>query len=105
MVSFKNIAALLLSASLAAATPISEITERATSFKNLVYFTNWGIYGRNYQPAQLPVSQLNQVLYAFANFRSDGTVYTSDSYADLEKHYDGDCKYYARIQLFENPIP
>ncbi|KAI0864069.1 endochitinase [Xylaria cubensis] len=90
MVSFKNIASLLLSASLAAASPISEITERAASFKNLVYFTNWGIYGRNYQPAQLPVSQLNQVLYAFANFRSDGTVYTSDSYADLEKHYDGD---------------
>ncbi|KAH8164499.1 hypothetical protein CIB48_g3755 [Xylaria polymorpha] len=85
MVSFKSIAALLLSASLAAASPISEVTERATSFKNLVYFTNWGIYGRNYQPAQLPVSQLNQVLYAFANFRSDGTVY-----ADLEKHYDGD---------------
>ncbi|TRX92402.1 hypothetical protein FHL15_006788 [Xylaria flabelliformis] len=90
MVSFKNIASLLLSASLAAASPISEITERAASFKNLVYFTNWGIYGRNYQPAQLPVWQLNQVLYAFANFRSDGTVYTSDSYADLEKHYDGD---------------
>ncbi|KAI0871927.1 endochitinase [Hypoxylon argillaceum] len=90
MVSFKNIAALLLSASLAGASPLSEITERAASFKNLVYFTNWGIYGRNYQPAQLPVSQLNQVLYAFANFRSDGTVYTSDSYADLEKHYDGD---------------
>ncbi|KAI0442716.1 endochitinase [Xylaria telfairii] len=90
MVSFKSIAALLLSASLAAASPISEVAERATNFKNLVYFTNWGIYGRNYQPAQLPVSQLNQVLYAFANFRSDGTVYTSDSYADLEKHYDGD---------------
>ncbi|KAI8952980.1 endochitinase [Xylaria longipes] len=90
MVSFKNIATLLLSASLAAASPISEVVERAASFKNLVYFTNWGIYGRNYQPAQLPVSQLNQVLYAFANFRSDGTVYTSDSYADLDKHYDGD---------------
>ncbi|TGJ80710.1 hypothetical protein E0Z10_g8056 [Xylaria hypoxylon] len=90
MVSFKNIAALLLSASLASAGPVSEITERAANFKNLVYFTNWGIYGRNYQPAQLPVSQLNQVLYAFANLRSDGTVYTSDSYADIEKHYDGD---------------
>ncbi|KAJ3566669.1 hypothetical protein NPX13_g7049 [Xylaria arbuscula] len=90
MVSFRNLASLLLSASLAAATPISEITERAANFKNVVYFTNWGIYGRNYQPAQLPASQLNQVLYSFANFRSDGTVYTSDSYADLEKHYDGD---------------
>ncbi|KAI0808572.1 endochitinase [Xylaria sp. FL0064] len=90
MVSFKSLASLLLSASLAAASPVTEIAERAANFKNLVYFTNWGIYGRNYQPAQLPVSQLNQVLYAFANFRSDGTVYTSDSYADLEKHYDGD---------------
>ncbi|KAI0405043.1 endochitinase [Xylaria palmicola] len=90
MVSLKNIAALLLSASLAVASPVSEVVQRASNFKNLVYFTNWGIYGRNYQPSQLPVSQLNQVLYAFANFRSDGTVYTSDSYADLEKHYDGD---------------
>ncbi|KAI1288560.1 endochitinase [Xylaria venustula] len=90
MVSFRNLASLLLSASLAATSPISEITEQAAKFKNVVYFTNWGIYGRNYQPAQLPASRLNQVLYSFANFQSDGTVYTSDSYADLEKHYDGD---------------
>ncbi|KAI1823786.1 endochitinase [Xylaria intraflava] len=90
MVSFKATVKLLLSVSLAAGGPISGITERAASFKNLVYFTNWGIYGRNYQPAQLPASQLNQVLYAFANFRSDGTVYSSDTYSDLEKHYSGD---------------
>ncbi|KAI0191359.1 endochitinase [Astrocystis sublimbata] len=90
MVSFRNLASLLLSASLVTTSPNSEITEQATHYKNVVYFTNWGIYGRNYQPAQLPASQLNQVLYSFANFRSDGTVYTSDSYADLEKHYDSD---------------
>ncbi|KAI1262593.1 endochitinase [Xylariaceae sp. FL1019] len=90
MVSIKYLATLLLSASPALAGPISAIAERATGFKNIAYFTNWGIYGRNYQPAQLPATQLNQVLYSFANFRSDGTVYTSDSYADLEKHYDGD---------------
>ncbi|KAI2636847.1 endochitinase [Xylaria nigripes] len=90
MISLKSIAALLLSASLAATSPISNVTEQATSFKNLVYFTNWGIYGRNYQPAQLPVAHINQVLYAFANFRSDGTVYSSDTYSDLEKHYSGD---------------
>ncbi len=41
MVSFKNLASLLLSASLAAATPVTEVTQRATNFKNLVYFTNW----------------------------------------------------------------
>ncbi|KAI0009344.1 glycoside hydrolase family 18 protein [Xylariaceae sp. FL0662B] len=81
---------LLLQASLGLTSPITKVAERASGFQHTVYFTNWGIYGRNYQPAQLPTSQLNQVLYAFANLRADGTVYASDSYADLEKHYDGD---------------
>lgn len=34
-----------------------------------------GIYGRNYQPAQLPASELSIVLYAFANLQSNGQVY------------------------------
>lgn len=49
-----------------------------------------GIYGRNFQPQSLQVSSVNTVLYAFANLRADGTVYGSDSYADLEKHYATD---------------
>ena len=32
------------------------------------------IYGRNFQPAQIPATELTHVLYAFANIQSDGTV-------------------------------
>lgn len=33
-----------------------------------------GIYGRNYQPADLPASDITHVFYAFLNLRADGTV-------------------------------
>ncbi|KAH8816028.1 glycoside hydrolase superfamily [Xylogone sp. PMI_703] len=72
------------------AEPASALVERAGSYKNEAYFVNWAIYGRNYQPQQLPASQLTHVLYSFANIQSDGTVYLSDTYADLQKHYDTD---------------
>ncbi|GJN81786.1 chitinase 1 [Purpureocillium lilacinum] len=49
-----------------------------------------GIYGRNYQPADLPASDITHVFYAFLNLRADGTVYSGDTYADLEKHYPND---------------
>ncbi|KAK3329589.1 glycoside hydrolase family 18 protein [Apodospora peruviana] len=73
--------------------PAANITGDTTppsTYRNALYFTNWGIYGANFQPQQLPVSQISHVLYAFADIGSDGEVKSSDSYADLQKHYPTD---------------
>ncbi|KAH6888747.1 chitinase [Thelonectria olida] len=87
---------LSLNASLGLSTPVHgrhhhhEVQKRADEYTNAVYFTNWGIYGRNFQPADLSASEISHVLYSFMNVKADGTVYISDSYADLEKHYPDD---------------
>ncbi|KAI5456279.1 glycoside hydrolase superfamily [Mariannaea sp. PMI_226] len=66
------------------------LQERDQGFINAVYFTNWGTYDRGYLPSMLPASEISHVLYSFLNVREDGTVYTGDSYADLERIYPGD---------------
>lgn len=70
--------------------PSASNVPSSSGYKNILYFTNWGIYGANYQPQQLPASQVTHVLYAFADIGSDGEVKSSDTYADLQKHWSTD---------------
>jgi chitinase len=54
------------------------------------YFTEWGIYGRNYQVKNIETSgsaaKLTHVLYAFGN-TTGGQCSIGDSYADYDKAY------------------
>ncbi|KAI1083212.1 glycoside hydrolase superfamily [Whalleya microplaca] len=59
-------------------------------FKNAAYFTNWGTYSSDYQPQELPVSELTHIIYAFADIDLNGTVKSSDPVADLQKRYPQD---------------
>ncbi|KAI0036407.1 glycoside hydrolase superfamily [Vararia minispora EC-137] len=74
-----------------ATTTAQTITKRATGKVSAAYFTNWGIYGANFQPTDINPSPLTHILYAFADASaSTGTVVLTDSYADEQKHFPGD---------------
>ncbi len=66
-------------------------TSNPPSGKKVVgYFTEWGIYGRNYQVKNIETSgtaaKLTHLVYAFGN-TTGGTCSIGDSYADYDKAY------------------
>ncbi|KAH9026976.1 glycoside hydrolase family 18 protein [Lactarius hengduanensis] len=67
------------------------IQKRVTGKVQAAYFTNWGIYGANFQPTDIIPSDLTHLLYAFADVTpSTGSIFLTDSYADEQKHFPGD---------------
>ncbi|KAH6685316.1 family 18 glycosyl hydrolase [Plectosphaerella plurivora] len=60
------------------------------TYRNVVYFTNWGIYAANHQPSNIQAGVITHLLYSFADIKPDGEVVGSDAYADVEKRFPGD---------------
>ncbi|WP_329040649.1 glycoside hydrolase family 18 chitinase [Streptomyces sp. NBC_00178] len=60
---------------------------------NLGYFTEWGVYGRNYHVKNLVTSgsaaKITHINYAFGNVQN-GKCTIGDSYADYDKAYTAD---------------
>ncbi|HEY0739377.1 MAG TPA: glycosyl hydrolase family 18 protein [Herpetosiphonaceae bacterium] len=59
--------------------------------KIIGYFTQWGVYGRNYHVKNIHTSgsaaKLTHIVYAFGNVQN-GQCTIGDSYADYDKFYD-----------------
>jgi chitinase len=51
------------------------------------YFPEWGIYGRNFQVADVAAEKLTHLIYSFLDLKSDGKVALFDSYAAVEKRF------------------
>ena len=56
----------------------------------VAYYIEWGIYGRAYQPMDMPGDKITHINYAFANIGDDGRIAIGDSYAAIDRYYEGD---------------
>ncbi|MEV6263416.1 glycoside hydrolase family 18 protein [Streptomyces sp. NPDC051784] len=76
-----------------AAQPTAAAAPAAAGNKVVGYFTNWGVYDRNYHVKNIETSgsgdKLTHINYAFGNVQG-GKCTIGDSYADYEKAYTAD---------------
>ncbi|MEU5283577.1 glycoside hydrolase family 18 chitinase [Streptomyces sp. CA-278952] len=74
---------------------------------NLGYFTNWGVYGRNYHVKNLVTSgsaaKITHINYAFGNVQN-GKCTIGDAYADYEKAYTADQSVDGVADTWDQPV-
>ncbi|WP_326703483.1 glycoside hydrolase family 18 chitinase [Streptomyces cyaneofuscatus] len=74
---------------------------------NLGYFTNWGVYGRNYHVKNLVTSgtaaKITHINYAFGNVQN-GKCTIGDSYADYDKAYTADQSVDGKADTWDQPL-
>jgi chitinase len=56
----------------------------------VAYYIEWGTYGRDYQPADIPYEKITHLNYAFADIGVDGRVTLFDEFAAIDKSFPGD---------------
>ncbi|GAA2066337.1 glycoside hydrolase family 18 protein [Streptomyces albiaxialis] len=80
--------------------------ESATG-KTVGYFTNWGVYQRNYHVKDIETSgsadKLTHINYAFGNVQG-GKCAVGDSYADYEKAYKAEQSVDGKADNWEQPL-
>jgi len=80
-------------ATTAVPTTTAPTTDPTAGNRVVGYFTEWGIYGRNYQVKNVETSgsaaKLTDLIYAFGN-TTNGQCSIGDSYADYDKAYTAD---------------
>lgn len=54
--------------------PTNGSTPMNGQHRNVLYVTNWSIYGAGYNPDNIPIDKITHVLYAFADILPNGTV-------------------------------
>ncbi|MGW7286512.1 glycosyl hydrolase family 18 protein [Streptomyces sp. NPDC054847] len=73
----------------------------------LGYFTNWGVYGRNYHVKNLvtsgSASKITHINYAFGNV-SGGKCTIGDAYADYDKAYTADQSVDGKADTWDQPL-
>lgn len=88
-------------------TPTPTSTVDPGGRKLVGYFTEWGVYGRNYQVNNVrtsgSASKLTHLLYAFGN-TTGGKCSIGDSYADYDKAYTADQSVDGVADTWDQPL-
>ncbi|GGT33508.1 chitinase [Streptomyces purpureus] len=78
-----------------------------SSTVKLGYFTNWGVYGRNYHVKNLvtsgSASKITHINYAFGNVQG-GKCTIGDAYADYDKAYTADQSVDGKADTWDQPL-
>ncbi|WEB38979.1 glycoside hydrolase family 18 protein [Streptomyces yunnanensis] len=86
--------------------PVTAARTAAAGNKVVGYFTNWGIYGRNYQVKNIETSgsaaRLTHINYAFGNVQG-GKCAIGDSYADYDKAFTADQSVDGKADTWDDP--